>query len=88
MAQDYQLPPVQLSRENAEVERLRIRSERMELVARAFETLAGPGTPRQSRRGSVQKMDRLVAHAAWVRLQGTVSAHPSIPQTLCVLSRL
>ena len=42
MAQDYQLPPVQLSRENAEVERLRIRSERMELVARAFETLAGP----------------------------------------------
>ena len=40
MAQDYQLPPVELSRENAEVERLRIRSERMELVARAFETLA------------------------------------------------
>ena len=40
MAQDHQLPPVQLSHENAEVKRLRIRSERMELVARAFETLA------------------------------------------------
>ena len=40
MAQDHQLPPVQLSHENAEVERLRIRSERMELTARALETLA------------------------------------------------
>jgi hypothetical protein len=40
MAQDHQLPPVQLSHENAEVERLRIRSERMELIARALETLA------------------------------------------------
>jgi hypothetical protein len=36
MAQDHQLPPVQLSHENAEVERLCIRSERMELIARAF----------------------------------------------------
>jgi hypothetical protein len=40
MAQDYQLPPVQLSYENAEAERLRIRSERMELMAQALETLA------------------------------------------------
>jgi hypothetical protein len=40
MARDHQLPPVQLSHENAEVEMLRIRSERMELMARAFETLA------------------------------------------------
>ena len=40
MAQDHQLPPVQFSHENAEVERLRIRSERMELMARASETLA------------------------------------------------
>ena len=40
MTEDYQLPPVQLSHENAEVERLRIRSERMELMAQALETLA------------------------------------------------
>ena len=40
MAQDHKLPLVQLSRENAELERLRIRSERMELIARALETLA------------------------------------------------
>ena len=40
MAQDHQLAPVQLSHENAEVERLRIRSERIDLIARALETLA------------------------------------------------
>ena len=42
MAQDHQLPPVQLSYENAEVERLRILSERMELMARASETRFTP----------------------------------------------
>ena len=49
MAQDYQLRRLQLSHENAqgqlgaeyaELQRLRIRSEQMELMARAFETLA------------------------------------------------
>jgi hypothetical protein len=40
MAQEDELPLLQLSLENAELERLRIRSERMELIARAAETLA------------------------------------------------
>ena len=40
MAQDHELPLLQLSHENAELERLRIRSERMELRVRALETLA------------------------------------------------
>jgi K+ transporter len=37
---DYEPALVQFSAENAELERLRIRSERMELMARAVETLA------------------------------------------------
>jgi hypothetical protein len=41
MAQDHELPLGQLSHENGELERLRIRSERMELMVRALETLAG-----------------------------------------------
>ena len=40
MAQVHNLLLVQFSHENAELERLRIRSERMELMARASETLA------------------------------------------------
>ena len=40
MRPDYEPALVQFSAENAELERLRIRSERMELMARAVETLA------------------------------------------------
>ena len=40
VAQDHNLPLVRLGYENAELEILRIRSERMELMARALETLA------------------------------------------------
>jgi len=40
MTPDYEPALVQFSAENAELERLRIRSERMELMARAVETLA------------------------------------------------
>jgi hypothetical protein len=40
MTPDYEPARVQFSAENAELERLRIRSERMELMARAMETLA------------------------------------------------
>jgi hypothetical protein len=40
MTPDYEPALVQFSAENAELERLRIRSEHMELMARAVETLA------------------------------------------------
>jgi hypothetical protein len=40
MTPDYEPARVQFSAENAELERLRIRSERMELIAQALETLA------------------------------------------------
>ena len=40
MEHDRELAPVQFSAENVKLERLRIRSELMELKARALETLA------------------------------------------------